>query len=412
MPERSSSERLEEYVAVLRGIGLTEPAIVDAHGDRERRDGPLTAYLADVLPGTDEAQLQDALGDAIAASARGIDAPAEYWNHAPEVHLDQLLAPYGCSVKIQPTKWADTLAEGTFIVRLVDANGTEFWTRFEYPDSELGSDNYPALVHHVQEQLLAPAGLRIVRLVAPRGRWRFAMMSCEQFAALQNRYGDRLTIFGAPLLAADQPAAFANDHPPVPRWYDAVEEPEEASGDDISLQVPETESLDDLEDVEPMDAGLELEESPETIIESVEEESNGSGTTAAATGATDVEASDDQVESVFGDLSDVSLEPEEPDPEPTHGGSSGGTVAIDGGATTATDADDPIDDLFDEMKQDIADSEVETGENADAGQEASIADLVGSVEEGSTAGDERDDVPQDAADLTASELFSSLNEES
>ena len=408
MPERSSRERLQEYVAVLRGIGLTESAIADAHGDSELLDESLESYLAETLSGTDEMTLHDALGDAIAASARGIDAPAEYWNHAPEVHLDELLAPYGCSITIQPSKWADTLAEGKFIVRLTDANGTEFWTRFDYPDSDLESDNYPALLHHVEEQLLAPAGLRIVRLVAPRGRWRFAMMSVPQLSALQNRYGERLRIFGAPLLAADQPPAFANEHPPVPTWYDSGTDTEGDGAEDLVLNVPETESLDDLE---PTDADLEFDDSPESIIESIEETDAGSGRTASAATDAEVEASDDQVQSVFGDLSDVSLEPEDPDPEPTGTGSSGGTLAIDGGATASTDADDPMDDLFDEMKRDIVDSEVQTGENADAGQDASIAELVEEVEESSAATDERDDVPQDAADLTASELFSSLNEE-
>jgi len=408
MPERPN-ERLEEYVAILRGIGLRESAIVDAHGDREQPDGSLLGYLADELDDTSEPGLHDAIGDAIAASARGIDAPAEYWNHAPEVHLDELLAPYGCTVTIEPTKRADTLAEGKLIVRLTDARGTEFWTRFEYPDSELGSDNYPALLHHVEEQLLAPAGLRIVRLVGPRGRWRFAMMSVEQLAALRDRYGERLRIFGAPLLAADQPPAFANEHPPVPTWYDSKTDSDAEEDGEISLDVPATESLEDLE---PSDAELDLEDSPETIIESLEEGDAGSGTTATATAGSDVEASDDQVQDVFGDLSDVSLEPEEPDPEPTGtSGGSGGTLAIDGGATAATDADDPMDDLFDELKRDIADSEPETGENADAGREANVADLVESVEENASGADERDDVPQDAADLTASELFSSLGEE-
>ncbi|WP_248515721.1 hypothetical protein [Salinarchaeum laminariae] len=408
MPERSSSERIEEYVAVLRGIGLTESAIADAHGDRERPERSLDAYLTDVLPGTENAELHDQLGDAIAASARGIDAPAEYWNHAPEVHLDELLAPYGCSITIQPSKWADTLAEGKFVVRLTDAQGTEFWTRFDYPDSELGSDNYPALLHHVEEQLLAPAGLRIVRLVAPRGRWRFAMMSVDQLAALEKRYGDRLRIFGAPILAADQPPAFANEQPPVPSWYDPSDESDEADESDISLDVPATESLDDLEPTDA-DLGFDVDDSPESILDSVEGDDAGSGTTAAAAGE-DVEASDDQVQSVFGDLSDVSLEPEDPDPEATSN-AGGGTLAIDGGAAAATDADDPMDDLFDELKRDIADTEPETGENADAGREANVADLVESVEEGSPQGEERDDVPQDAADLTASELFSSLGDE-
>jgi len=407
MSERPAAERLGEYVAVLRGIGLTERAILDVHTD-DPRGGSLETVLQAELPGTAPDQLNAALGDAIASSARGIDAPAEYWNHAPEVHLDQLLAPYGCTVAIEPTKRADTLAEGKLVVRLTDAAGNEYWTRFEYPDSDLGEDNYPALIDHVQRQLLSTAGLRIVRLVSPSRRWRFAMMSDRQLAALQERYGDRLTIFGAPLLANDQPPAFASEDPPIPEWYE-ISEVEPSPDAEIAIDVPETESLDDLE---PTDAELEFDdvgESPESIIESVEQSDAGSGQTASAT-AGEVEASDDQVEEVFGDLSDVSLEPQEPDPETAPGADGGETLAIDGGSTAATDADDPMDSLFDEMKQDIVDSEPETGENADAGKGVNVADLVESVEESPSGGREPNDVPQDAADLTASELFSSLDE--
>lgn len=409
MPDRSAPEPLQEYVAVLRGIGLTESAIADAHGDRERPDGSLEAFLESELSATTEPALADALGDAISGSARGIDAPAEYWNHAPEVHLGELLAPYGCQVTIEPAERSDTLAEGRFVIRLTDATGTEFWTRFEYPESDLGEDNYPALVHHVERQLLDAAGLRLVRLRAPRRRWRFAMMTESQLAALRERYGERLEIFGESLLAADQPAAFASKNPPVPEWYEATKEPITDEGD-ISIDVPRAESLDDLE---PTGAELEFDDvgdSPETIVESVQHGGAGSGQTAAVAGS-DVEASDDQVESVFGDLSDVSLEPEEPEPE-HDGGPSGETLAIDGGATTATDADDPMDDLFDEIKRDIADTEPTTGENANAGGDATVAELVDGVEdEGPPATEEGEDVPQEAADLTASELFSGLHDE-
>lgn len=410
MPDRSAPGPLQEYVAVLRGIGLTESAIADAHGDRERPDASLEEYLESQLPATTPHTLADALGDAISGSARGIDAPAEYWNHAPEVHLGELLAPYGCEVTIEPTRRADTLAEGKFIIRLTDANGTEFWTRFEYPDSDLGEDNYPALLHHVEGQLLGPAGLRIVRLAAPRRRWRFVMMTDAQLSALRDRYGDRLEIFGEPLLAEDQPVAFASRHPPVPEWYEPTKEPISEDGD-ISIDVPRAESLDDLE---PTEAELEFDdvgESPEAIVESIERGGAGSGRTGTVSGSDGVEASDDQVESVFGDLSDVSLEPDDPEPE-TAGGQSGETLAIDGGATTATDADDPMDDLFDELERDIAGSEPETGENADAGREANVADLVEEVGDGSPpVTEDGEDVPQEAADLTASELFSGLHED-
>jgi hypothetical protein len=231
------------------------------------------------------------------------------------------------------------------------------------------------------------------------------MMSVEQLDALRHRYGERLEIFGAPLLTEKQPSAFEGEAPPIPAWYDAEDASTEDSEEDLALNVPETESLDDLE---PSEADLGFDDSPESIIEALDEPDADPATTAAAQADdSDVEASDDQVESVLGDLSDVSLEPDDPDPDHSSGGT-GGALAIDGGAAAVTDADDPMDDLFDEMKRDIADSEVETGENAGAGRDASIADLV---EDGSPGGDERDDVPQDAADLTASELFSSLNEE-
>lgn len=370
----SATARIREYVAVLRGMGLTEPAIAEAHGGRERPEGSLVSYLESELPDTDEQTLHESLLDAVANSPRGIDAPPEYWNHAPEVHMGELLAPYGCTLSLDPANDADTLAEGRFAIRLTDAADAEYWTRFEYPESPLGEDNYPALVDTVDDDLLSAAGLTVVRLTSTTARWRFAMMTTEQLSALQERYGERLEIFGAPLLSADQPEAFDSEVPPVPSWYD-TSETEDSDDGELSIEVPETESLDDV-DAE----GVEIEfddmgSSAESIVEAVEHGGGGAGSTAAVTGDADVEASDDQIESVFGDLSDVSLEAEEP--EPASQPSTNGAVAIDGGTATAgSEADEPMDDLFTELERDLADAEPETGEHASGGHDAEISELV------------------------------------
>lgn len=426
MTGRSARERLEEYVAVLRGVGLTESAVAALHGDDAWSGGDLVGALADELGPVGERELHAGLADALATSPRGVDAPQEYWNHAPEVHLVELLSPYGCSVSLEPAKDADTLAEGALAVRLTDAAGRTYWTRFEYPDSDLGTDNYPALVHHVEQHLLGGTGLRIVRLSAPAGRWRFALLTGAQLAALRDRYGERVTVFGEPLLAAEQPEAFDSQVPPIPPGYEPAPDPEPASGG-RSLDRGEVESLDELDEPVGADPGsIDLgfddgDPSPDAIVETVQDSGAGAASTAAVTGGDDVEASDDDLESVFGDLSAVSLEPETPGPEgadeQTAASDAGDAVALDGSA--ATDDADPLDDLFEEIKRDVAGSKPTTGAEADAGTETTISDLVtGAATDDATGGDASaadrptdalDDVPQGAADLTASELFDSLD---
>lgn len=417
---------------MLRGIGLTEGAIADAHGLPDA-DGDLTARLCEHL-GPD-ADRWSALTDAIAASPRGIDVPLSYWNHAPEVHLDDLLAPYGCSVRIEPARRAATLADGRIVVRLTDASGREYWTQFEYPDSPLAEDNYPALLAHVESELLADTGLTFVRLQAPPARWRFALLTRAQLDALRSRYGDRIDVFGAPLLATHQLEAFQTDDPPVPPAYEPTEDPPSAraTADVGALDRGPVASFDDVE-AEETDDEIVLQfddepETPEQIVQTVQEADAGSGSTAAATGG-GVEASDDELESVFGDLSGVALEPREPDPaQPADGG--GDPVSIDGGTVTDAGEDDaePLDDLFDAIKRDVADSDPTVDETAEPRDEPSVSDLVdGTVEEspevsapdratprnreadGDATSDPADD-GRDAADVTASELFEDLGDD-
>ena len=118
---------------------------------------------------------------------------------------------------------------------------------------------------------------------------------------------------------------------------------------------------------------------------------------------------------MFGDLSGISLEPDAPDPEPAVSDSET-TVSVDGGTSNGQSETDPLDSLFDAIKRDVADSDP-TATQADAGRATRLSDLVaGTVEDdASPRTHDRDaervaDVPEDAADLTASELFADLRD--
>lgn len=416
MTGRSGRGRVAEYLAVLRGFGLAESAIAAAHDAAGRSGDELVEHLASELGDADDSALHASLREALATSPRGVDAPLEYWNHAPEVHLEALLAPYGCSVRVEPARDADALADGTLAIRLTDADGRTYWTRFAYPDSDLGTDNYPALLHHVERTLLDGTGLRFVRLAAPSGRWWFAMVTEAQLGALRDRYGERVEVFGSPLLAADQLSAFDTQVPPIPPGYEPTLDDVDASGP--SLEPVSADSLEELrEDVES--GGIDLDDGPdpsaESVVQSVRQAGAGSGSTAAVSGGDAVEATDAEVESVLGDLSDVDLEP-----EPQRDAETEEPAALDGSADEHAPADDvdPLEGCFEELRREIAGTEPTTGEEADAGRETSVSDLLEGAAGDDAAsrdpdppGDAEDDVPRDAADLTASELFRTLREE-
>lgn len=437
MAGRAGSGSVSEYVAVLRGMGLTEAAIADAH-DVAPSEEDLVQRLSERLDGDHAPDYWTALTDAIVASPRGIDVPLSYWNHAPEVHLEELLRPYGCAVEIEPSRRANSLAEGRFVVRLTDASGGEYWTRFEYPESPLTEDNYPALLAHVERELLAGTGLRFVRLQAPPARWRFAMLTQAQLDALRNRYGDRIDVFGAPLLSTHQLEPFVSEDPPVPPAYEPDDGPAaDAAGSSVVTAAGGAESIvdrrpgvsfDDLEaDQRNEDIVLQFDdepESPDQLVETVQEADAGSGSTAAASGGEVVEASDDELESVFGDLSEVTLDPEEPDPSsPVRTSDDSVSLGSESDTEAPDDEVDPLDDLFDSIKRDVADSDPTARRSPDS-EEPTVSELVDGVapDEGvaqqtsESADPERNDgtpgdVPRDDADLTASELFENSEEE-
>jgi hypothetical protein len=402
---------LGEYVLVLRGIGLTEVAIARLHGAPEPAEGESIEHvLAQRLEQEPtEEQLFARLGKTIVDSERGIDAPATYWNSAPEVHLRELLAPYGCDVSFEPTRRADSLADGQFNVHITDAAGTRYHTRYEYPESTLGDDNYPALLHGIEEDLLSAAGLTFVRLRSPEERWRFMMLTVDQLDALQRRYGERIELFGEPLLASLQPTDFVKQDPtPVPDWYEPATEATD-TGPDLDSLVDD----EDFDEVtvdagvsEPIEESVAGAETEEEIVQAVQPDTPGARTTGGiqAPEGTDFEASDNEVQSVFGDLSEVSLE------KATDGGPAAATADADQmslnrgeGASPATpespDTPDPIDTLFEELEREVAAERPDAGEGQDA-DDATIAELVERVEE-ATDEPAREESSEPSGDVTS-----------
>lgn len=206
--------RPADYVRTLRGFGLTPGEIAAYHGIDEVPAGiDRRAALADELSGLDASALTDRLHRTLAKSQHGIDAPREYWSHAPQIHLEEVLDPYGCDVRLRddagsPLSRASDDGEIEIAVR-DRATGEVRRTTFRYPEHPLGTDNYPALIAAVEDDILAPTSLTLVML-ADRGRgWQFVLLEEDRLARLRERLGDRIAPFGEPLLHEDDPATFA-----------------------------------------------------------------------------------------------------------------------------------------------------------------------------------------------------------
>lgn len=374
-------ERLREYVTVVRGIGLTETAVRAAHGGTDDTSASLVRWLATEFDRLEEQTLHERLVETIVQSPRGIDAPAQYWNHAPEVHLETVLDPYDCRVSIEPARGVTSLSDGQYVIRFTDASGQQFWTRFEYPDSPLGTDNYPAIVTAIEETFLSCADLTIVRLQETRARrWQFALLTDPQLEALQRRYGDRVSVFGEPLLHEDQPEAFDTDSPPVPEWYDPSDEssadPEDEGVDDRpTVSSPELPDTAELDEFDPDDVEVAFDADADDPLAIVDEADGHDPSTLPGASDLDavIEADDDEIESALSDLSDVSLDPE---PEPPSNAAEPDPTGVE---TTGigTDGDEVLDTAFEELERDIVDAGAETGHAITVEADPDIAELTG-----------------------------------
>lgn len=196
------------------------------------------------------------LRDILAASERGIDADAKYWNDMPQVHFADTLEAMDRSVEFSDASGDDlsVLLDDEMGAIDISVSGSDdrfaITTRFEYPETRLGTNNYPALVHAVNEELLRPLNLEYVMLKTSGRRWRFFLIESDRLAYLRRAHGDDLEemeSFGEPLLESATPADYVED--PIPTDHGIV-----------SPVGADAEGLGDA----LLGEGVEMEEVPET----------------------------------------------------------------------------------------------------------------------------------------------------
>ncbi|WP_227133908.1 hypothetical protein [Halorubellus salinus] len=198
---------------VLGGFGVSSDHV------RER-----VADATTVDPGEDlEAAIQRALADpehptafvrrTVAAAPRGVDSPARFWTTAPETQLGDVFAAIDWTFDVRSANGRSLSVEDAepYRLRVEDADGRTRSTAFSFPDTPLGDDNYPALVDAINRELLFGLDCRFVQLSDGTDRWRFALVEVDELDRLVDRFGERITAFDRPLLAADQPAAYVPD---------------------------------------------------------------------------------------------------------------------------------------------------------------------------------------------------------
>jgi hypothetical protein len=193
-----------------------------------------------------EAAIQRALADpehptafvrrTVAAAPRGVDSPARYWTTAPETQLGDVFAAIDWTFDVKSANGRSLSVDDTqpYRLRVEDADGRTRSTAFSFPETPLGDDNYPALVHAINTELLYGLDCRFVQLSDGTDRWRFALVEADELDRLVDRFGERIAAFDRPLLAADQPPAYVpgaadesrecdasaveEDGVPVPAW--------------------------------------------------------------------------------------------------------------------------------------------------------------------------------------------------
>jgi|AntDeeMetagen681_2_1112603.scaffolds.fasta_scaffold00723_10 hypothetical protein len=165
------------------------------------------------VPGT---VLHDRLVETLVESSRGFEAPRRYWNELPSIQLQEVLERHDTDFLVDPNHDGETAisppdGRATTLGVRDRVTGANEYAQFEYPDTALEDDNYPALVDAVQSNLLDDTSLRFVRLVDDGDCWRFLLVERERLAALTTEFGDRIDLRGRPLLAAHQPPAYNQD---------------------------------------------------------------------------------------------------------------------------------------------------------------------------------------------------------
>ncbi|OAQ52912.1 hypothetical protein HTG_08780 [Natrinema mahii] len=200
---------------VLGSFGVT-PADVTAAASS---DDSLKAALADALA-TDRDRTA-VLRRTIARSDRGITCAARYRTAALERALTDVFESVGWSLAVESA--GDGLA-----LTATDPRGRSRETTVTYPETPLGTDNLPAVLWAITEDLFAGTDARFVLLSAGVDRWRAALVDESALERLRESYGPRIDAFDRPLLperglgayvpATSAGATRGSDDGPWPPW--------------------------------------------------------------------------------------------------------------------------------------------------------------------------------------------------
>ncbi|WP_267639376.1 hypothetical protein [Haloarchaeobius amylolyticus] len=405
MTDRDRSDRLAEYVAVLRGFGLSDADICARHGLDPDDGADLVDRLDEPLETATEQSLYEHTHDAIAGSARGIDADREAEDHVPA--LAAVLDEQGWDLAVEDQGEDEDSLELT----VTGSDGDARSGTFSYPDHPLGAGNLPALAHAVGSLL---NGQTFVLLTEKDGRWRLVLLPEDDLDALRGDYGERIRVFRRPLLAADQPADFAE----AVAGSDREDELAGLAGDAFAESFGTGPRVHRSSRPLDEDAGGSAE--PKTVVgESVDEVFEAM--------ADDAESADDP------STHTVSMDDDEP--SEVGNSSSGSGDSLVGGTPRTTVVQGSVDDMFDDEEaadederpaaeapsadteagdaddEPAAESADRSGPDAEAEQRvADLAAAAASVGPSKTPDDEAEDTAEDEED--ASEAVDSAGEDS
>ena len=319
---RTRSDRLAEFVRVLRGFGLTDDEITALNGAPEA-DGEPEAVLDRTLPEDLASQeLFERVRRTLVESRHGFELAPTHEPRSAFVALSLALEPYGCTFAVTDKDGRPITApaseDGTYRLSLVDSAGNERTTTFAYPEGPLDDTNVPALVHAVETDLLVGVSKTFVLLSNTGDGWGFALLDETQLQNLRSQYGPRIEVFDHKLLAPTQPHAYGDGTWQAEADGMAFDSHAPASDDDtipLELEVsPEdadtgTTATSESRTVRDRIEEFDRDDSVETIVAEITTEDGPDRPDPLFVG--------DPVDSVFEDFSDVRLEPMEPAAEGT-----------------------------------------------------------------------------------------------
>ncbi|GAB3678188.1 hypothetical protein [Halopiger thermotolerans] len=263
------SDALLVCADVLGAFGVTASDIDRRRSGRsDRSDDPLEDALANIL--SDGRNRTAVLRQTVARSDRGLNCAARYSRASLERELTAVFEAIGWSFAL-PREGRARGASQRLRLEATDHGGRRRETMFEYPDTPLGTDNLPAVLHAINEALLPGTDARFVLLSSGVDRWRAALVDERELERLRDRYGPRITAVEQPLLPeydlkayvpADSEPSAAGDDEPWPAWahdrerdsrYDADDESTALEGGDDGIG-----SL-----IEEAEAGTETESASE-----------------------------------------------------------------------------------------------------------------------------------------------------